>query len=405
MYCRLNSHICNERKHANRVKSLTIHAVVLACVISLLGCDKPVPLPANVPPPVSTVPPKVMAQGKLLPKTGVLQIAAMPGDRVEQLKVQAGDVVNKGDPLVILASEAIRRDELSIAQQKLTEAKSQLEAKRKEADLQVRSAELQVSQAKLQIEQAEKSLDAAKRQATQLTAAKEQVDRLIKLSTDPKTRGLVGSIEAEQKRIELDRNQSQYEQVVLAAEQAVSLAGFGLEAAERKLQLAIDNRNLVDSIVPIGSAEQQVELLKKQIETSRVLAPISGVILTVSAKEGDMVSQLPLMEMANLSEMVCVSEVSDASVQYLKIGQSVIMESAALAEPLHGKVQRIDRMVGSPQMKIPSPLAKTDFRAVPVWIAIDANDNEAAAKLVQLHVDVTITIETSTEPAKDAVIE
>ncbi len=405
MYRRLILQISNQWMRGNRVTNSMTCAVILAGALSFAGCDKPVPVPANPPPPVNTIPPRVMAQGKLLPKAGVLQVAAIPGDRVEQVRVQAGDIVQAGDVLVVLASESIRRNELSIGEQKLTEAKSQLEGKRKEADLQVRSAELGVSQAKLQIEQAEKSLDAAKRQATQLSAAKVQVERLIKLSSDPKTRGLVGSLEAEQKRIELDRNQSQYEQVVLAAEQAVALARLGFEVSERKLQLATDSRALVDTMVPIGSAEQQIELLKKQIEVSRVLAPISGVVLTVSAKDGDMVSQMPLMEMANLSEMVCVAEVSDASVRFLEVGQSVIMESAALTEPLHGTVQRIDRMVGSPQMKIPSPLAKTDFRAVPVWIAIDDKDKDAAARLVQLHVDVTIEIQPSAEPVKDAVPE
>ena len=405
MYRRLIFQISNQCMRGNRAPKSMTCAVILTGVLSFAGCDKPAPVPANLPPPVSTIPTRVMAQGKLLPKTGVLQVAAIPGDRVEQIKVHAGDVVQAGDVLVVLVSESIRRSELSIGEQKLAEARSQLEAKRKEADLQVRSAELSVSQAKLQIEQAEKSLDAANRQATQLTAATDQIERLIKLSTDPKTRGLVGSLEAEQKRIELDRNQSQYEQGVLAAEQAVTLARLGLEVSERKLQLATDSRALVDTMVPIGSAEQQIELLKKQIEMSRLVAPISGVVLTVSAKDGDMVSQMPLLEMANLSEMVCVAEVSDASVRYLEIGQPVTMESAALSEPLNGTVQRIDRMVGSPQMKIPSPLAKTDFRAVPVWIAIDDKDKDAAAKLVQLHVDVTIEIQPSAEPVKDAVPE
>jgi len=369
-----------------------VFGVLFVFAVLNTGCERPAPTSFNAATGVAITPVKVVAQGKLLPKTGVIQVAAIPGDRIEQVKVRAGDTVKVGDVLVVLASESIRRDELSIGEQKLAEAKSQLYAKRKEADLQVSSAEIQVSQAKLQIEQAEKSLDAAERQSTQLSEAKDQVDRLVKLTTDPKTRGMVGSIDADQKRIELDQTQSRFEQVVLAAEQAVALARFGLEAAERKQQLAIESRSLVDTLIPMGSLEKQIDLLRKQIEMSRVLAPTSGFILTVNADAGEMVAQMPLLEMADLSEMVCIAEVSDASIRFLEVGHPANLESAALSKPLHGVVERIDRIVGSPQMKVPNPLAKTDFRAVPVWIAIDKEDMEAAAKLVQLHVDVTMEI-------------
>jgi HlyD family secretion protein len=203
---------------------------------------------------------------------------------------------------------------------------------------------------------------------------------------------MVGGLEAEQKRMEAEQNQSRFEQAVFAAQQAVTLAKLGLDSAIRSHEVALESRRLVDSAVPLRSLEQQLALLGKQVEMSRMVAPLDGVVLSVSAKKGEMVSQLPLLEIADLSSMVCEAEVSDASVRFLEVGQVAVMDSAALEKPLRGIVYRIDRMVGSPQMKVPSPLAKTDFRAVPVWIEIAAEDMAAAAKLVQLHVDVTIEL-------------
>ncbi len=134
----------------------------------------------------------------------------------------------------------------------------------------------------------------------------------------------------------------------------------------------------------------QVGLLEKQIERSRILAPQKGTILSLASETGELVSQMPIMELADLSKMSCWAEVHESDVGRLHLDDNAEIKSSALERPLHGKVVRIDRMVGSPQMRIPNPLAKTDFRAIPIWIEIDSKDVELAAKLIQLQVEVMI---------------
>jgi HlyD family secretion protein len=89
--------------------------------------------------------------------------------------------------------------------------------------------------------------------------------------------------------------------------------------------------------------------------------------------------------------MVCVAEVHESDRARLRIGQMASIRSAALSKPLVGKIERIDRLVGSPMMRDPNPLARTDYRAVPVRIRLEQADAAAAAELVQLQVDVEIT--------------
>ncbi len=88
--------------------------------------------------------------------------------------------------------------------------------------------------------------------------------------------------------------------------------------------------------------------------------------------------------------MMCVAEVYEADVAEIQTGDTATLRSAGLKRELSGKVARIDRLVGVPQMRSPDPLARTDFRAVRVWIEIDSNDAAIAAERVRLQADVTI---------------
>jgi HlyD family secretion protein len=91
-----------------------------------------------------------------------------------------------------------------------------------------------------------------------------------------------------------------------------------------------------------------------------------------------------------LSEMVCVAEVHESDVASITIDDQVEIRSSALGRTLKGRVKRIDRVVGAAQMRSPNPMARSDFRSIPVWIAIDTSDTETAAQRLQLQVDVSI---------------
>jgi HlyD family secretion protein len=89
--------------------------------------------------------------------------------------------------------------------------------------------------------------------------------------------------------------------------------------------------------------------------------------------------------------MVCVAEVHEADIAKIQLGSPVTLQSAALPKTLNGKVSRVDRVVGPPQMRSPNPLARSDFRSIPVWIAIDTADVPHAANRINLQVEVAIS--------------
>ena len=112
--------------------------------------------------------------------------------------------------------------------------------------------------------------------------------------------------------------------------------------------------------------------------------------MTANVEVGELTAQLPLFELANLSEMVCVAEVHESDVASIAIDDLAEIRSSALGRTLKGRVLRIDRVVGATQMRSPNPMARSDFRSIPVWIEIDSTDAAEAAQRLQLQVDVSI---------------
>ncbi len=72
----------------------------------------------------------ISAQGRIMPSAGIIQIGAIPGDRIEEILVEVGEVVEAGTVLVKMRSEQLRVGELEMLRTKLIEALSAIEAKK-----------------------------------------------------------------------------------------------------------------------------------------------------------------------------------------------------------------------------------------------------------------------------------
>jgi HlyD family secretion protein len=102
---------------------------------------------------------------------------------------------------------------------------------------------------------------------------------------------------------------------------------------------------------------------------------------------------MPLAQVADLSRMVCQVEIYQTDAPLVKIGQSALLASDAFEKPLRAKVTRIDRLVGYPQLRSTDPLAKVDYRTLPVLLEVEPEDAPTAARWLQLQVEVTISLD------------
>jgi HlyD family secretion protein len=332
-----------------------------------------------------------VAQGRLQPTQGILKLSAIPGDRIERVLVQPGADVAQGEVLVELESAKVKKLELELAELKLSQAVLLYEASLREGQFAVDTAEMKLRSAEQMQSQAKANLELVGKQSQILRSLDEQLQSLEAIRNNPRLRGAVGSLEIEAKRNQKINAQSEYERSLLGATQAtestqdlVAQAQSAVRAAKEAFEDLIAN----PSYRPL---EKQIELLRIQLDQATLLAPGPGAILQVAVIAGERTATVPLIEMADLSQMSCVAEVHESDVGHVRIGQVAEMKSASLSRSIRGKVSRIDRLVGVPQIRSPNPLARSDFRSVAVWIQIDADDVPIASQRVQLQVEVAIT--------------
>ncbi len=333
----------------------------------------------------------IVAQGRLQPTQGILKLSAIPGDRIERVLVQPGADVAQGEVLVELESAKVKKLELELAELKLSQAVLLYEASVREGQLAVDTAEMKLRSAEQMQSQAKANLELVGKQSQILRSLDEQLQSLEAIRNNPRLRGAVGSLEIEAKRNQKINAQSEYERSLLGATQAtestqdlVAQAQSAVRAAKEAFEDLIAN----PSYRPL---EKQIELLRIQLDQATLLAPGPGVVLQVAVIAGERTATVPLIEMADLSQMSCVAEVHESDVGLVRIGQVAEMKSASLSRSIRGKVSRIDRLVGVPQIRSPNPLARSDFRSVAVWIQIDADDVPIASQRVQLQVEVAIS--------------
>ena len=95
-----------------------------------------------------------------------------------------------------------------------------------------------------------------------------------------------------------------------------------------------------------------------------------------------------ILELGRVDRMFAIAEVYETDIRHVKVGQKAHISSAALAEPLTGRVEFIHLKVGK-QIEIGTdPAARKDARIIEVEILLDKPD--IAASLTNLQVDIVI---------------
>jgi HlyD family secretion protein len=351
------------------------------------GSAKPVSTPSK--------PKAISAQGRLLPALGIIQISATPGDRIEEILVEVNQHVTEGQVLARMRSEKLRAGELDAARTKLAETRKAAEAKRTESQLGIDTARGRLRQAESQLRQATEQKKLIETQVessptSQVAALQKQIETFVALRKDPITRPMIGAMELEARQMELNKVKMSLESSMLGAAQAAEAAQLAVAIARDGLTAAEKAVTLVEESFPTRSLEKQIELLELQVAQSPITAPSDGMILSLHAEAGELSTGLPAMELANLEKMICIAEVHEADIGQLAIGDVATIHSSALERSLQGRIRRIDSLVGMPQMRSPNPMARTDFRAVPIVIELDEDNSRIAAKRIQLQVDVSI---------------
>jgi HlyD family secretion protein len=346
---------------------------------------------------------RVTSLGRLQPTGGVVPVFGPPGDRIAKFRefkpgvpIAPGQELTAGHPIAELASRKDRLLELQIAETQQEEAANSLKLAKLAGEQRIRAARAELNQAKAvrasDLAAIDAKLEFLDLQVKTAGSAVARLDRLrregLKVQEEDyeKVKLLEASAVAERKATEATRKKTEisYDEGEKTAEAKVAAAEAELKEAEAKL--------------PTKSAKEKLDLARQLADQTVLKAPVSGIVLKVTGREGQPTGLEPILQMGDLSAMTAVAEVYESDVgrllKWLEKGPvKAEVKNPALEKTLAGEVrsqQDISRMVARNQVFAMGPREDADRRVVEVVVHLDAASAAAASRYVGLQVTVTL---------------
>lgn len=144
------------------------------------------------------------------------------------------------------------------------------------------------------------------------------------------------------------------------------------------------------TIMDLDIAKADLAAAEAGLELATVRAPLRAQVLEIYAYPGERIGPEGIMDLGRTDQMYAVAEVYETDIIKVKPGQIARVRTAALAEPLTGKVERIALKVGRLDVLGTDPIAKTDARVVEVFILLEKND--VVSRLTNMQVEVEIQL-------------
>ena len=190
-----------------------------------------------------------------------------------------------------------------------------------------------------------------------------------------------------------------------AAEAAVtrveSTLKFSLQKAVIEQKAAQESLQLAERTTAIDVLDEQVKLAEQKLKQTKVAAPSTGTVISVATHAGELVSNQPLLQIADLQSLQCQAEIDVADLPLLTGKREAFVScrafqgrrvkatiervrSVAAAATLHPVDPRkaVDRTVATVVLKLQDPQLASDLIGGPA---------EGTA-LIGLQVDVEIPL-------------
>lgn len=343
----------------------------------------------------------IWALGRLEPAGGVIDLLGIPGDRLLRLDVQVGSVVNQGTRLGQWESELLRQMELQLAEAQWAEANQQWRDELARAREQVAMAQLAEDQTRkknmLELAVEQRKLDSLR---LAVKAAEQRLQRLSVLMSEAPN--LVAQAEIEEAQWQCDR---------AAAELAAGEADWDAarQAGELSLRRATAERQAAERAVERLENAQRLEALRHQVALARqryldsqFLSPAKGQVIRLYTQPGERVGQQPVLQIADVSRMVCIAEVPFDQIAQIQVGQIARIYSRAFGDSstagyLEGRVEDIGKTAAMPGLRALDPFAPADRHSLEVRIGLDEKASSVAARFLYLQTEVQFLVDRPAE--------
>ena len=332
---------------------LVVPAAALLLFGEPLGLDRPAPQAAGL----AEAPVGVGALGRVEPASRIRRVTrpgGAEGVRILSLAVAEGDTVEAG--AVLATFDDLPRKEAAVA--------------RAEANLALAEARL----AKLLAAGRDTEIAAARARVAAALAAEEsarrEADRAARL-----LRSAAGN-EAAWDRARFAAAQAEAERARAEADLASLLSPRAEDVA-----IAEAERDAARAGLALAKAERDQALL---------LAPLSGRVLRVHAREGETVGEDGVLDLADLSALDVVAEVFETDLPRVREGARATVLVPGDARRFGATVREIGWMVRRSAVVSPDPVAAVDSRVVEVRLALDQDGVAALSRRSNMQVQVRI---------------
>jgi HlyD family secretion protein len=342
---------------------------------------------------------EINALGRLQPASGIINIFGPPGDRITEVLPTLRASVKKGEVLLRLSGERERQLALDALDAQLEETQAIRTAAEKGKIAKLADVDAEIRQGKAKVDAEMSALD-AKLAVVKLQEARAGVE-LARLQKAQREGGPVAEQQLAELRTLSDTAKTELAAIEVQKTKALEQQTAGeLAAKAKRATLEAETERLLAQI-PTESLKKSRELAAMKLAEATVKAPIAGRIVKLAAKPGDTLTTMPVLQIADTTNMQALAEVYESEVpklrEWLQMGKKVTVEidtrivsSSADAKKLTGTVTLagISPMIAKNSVFPLDPRADADRRVVEVEVNLDAVSAKQAADFLGLQVTV-----------------
>ncbi|CEJ84547.1 Secretion protein HlyD family protein [Hyphomicrobium sp. GJ21] len=281
------------------------------------------------------------APGRIEPKSGTVRVGSALLGRIAEVAVKQNDKVEEGELLIRLDDDEARA--------RLQAAETEVASRKRERDAQP------LDKARDELREAEDNVFATERE---LTNARFELE--YELQARREGNGTDQRVVHARDGLAKAKDKLQDERSAYAKAQAKSNI-----PAPNRLESALQ------------AARSDVAVAEALLEKTRILAPVSGTVLQLPAKAGEMVAPSPDQTLAVLGDMSVVrlkAEVDEIDVSKIKVGGKVVVKSNAYpGKEFEGTVAELAPSLTSPQFALRGARRPVDVEVLPVTIDLQGN--------------------------------
>jgi len=279
------------------------------------------------------------APGRVEPRSGQVRISSLAPGRILEVSAAVADRVTKGDVLARLDDKEARA--------RLAAAEVEVSVRQRERDAQPETA------GREDVRKAEDALYSAERAVTNARFALDGV-----LAADRKAPGNPQALIQARSQLAQAKDKLKQERTALAV-------------AHAKAKVPAPNR----AEAALIAARAELTLAEEMVEKMRIRAPLTGSVLQVHAKVGELAmpaAEQVLMVLGDLSLMRVRAEVDEQDVAKIKTGQQVFVRSTAYpGQEFSGTVKELAPSLAMPRMGSRGARRGTDVEVMEVMIDLE----------------------------------